>query len=115
VNNLTLIPQPGNTIVGDTSLILDVGLLSVTVELVGTDWRIIDTSFAEVELDVPMDGQQYLRQNGEWTLFNATSSGAMSNQDGITNVTVLTSTQYEAVSSPLDSVIYLINDDPSYP
>lgn len=44
INPLTIQPSGSNTIMGDESLILDVGALSVEFELLGTDWRIISST-----------------------------------------------------------------------
>jgi hypothetical protein len=41
INNLTVLPNVGQTIMGTTSLILNIGASSITFGLNGTDWRII--------------------------------------------------------------------------
>lgn len=42
--HVTLVPQPGTTILGETSLDLDVGASRLVFTLYGSDWKLIDVS-----------------------------------------------------------------------
>ena len=53
-NSVTILPQGGDTVAGEASLELDVGLTSITFKRVGTDWVVVDldgAAFRELAWD----------------------------------------------------------------
>lgn len=50
INPLTVLPQVGQTIVSDSSLVLDAGITSITLELVGTDWKVVDLVVPKIQV-----------------------------------------------------------------